>query len=214
MTKENKKMDNEIIPLSGLTENETRRDLTISLGKVKARPKIKFFHKDEILSLMSGVTVGKERVFFQFLWMTGVRVTEALTLTRAHIDFKHDEMTIRWQKSRRWAERVVPMHRQLKEILLMYSANMKYEEKLFPWTRQNAYYMCQKYGFGNPHKLRHSYAVHFIRNNADPSALVYLQTLLGHSNIRTTTEYLNFVPQHIKPALDRVDYMTPEREVF
>lgn len=199
----------EIIKPGEPLENQTRRDLTKSLGKVKPRPKIKFFHKDEVLAMLAGVPVGKERAFFQFLWMTGVRVTEALTLTRAHIDFANDEMTIRWQKSRKWKERVIPMHRQLKEILLMYSATLKYDERLFPWTRQNAYYMCQKYGFGNPHKLRHSYAVHFIRNNPDPSALVYLQKLLGHSNIRTTTEYLNFVPQHIKPALDRVDYMTP-----
>ncbi|RLC97611.1 MAG: hypothetical protein DRI46_12695 [Chloroflexi bacterium] len=208
--------DTDIIKLDDVSEQQTRRDLTKSLGKVKPRPKIKFFHKDEILSLLAGVPVGKERAFFQFLWMTGCRVTEAITLTRAHIDFKNDELTIRWQKSRKFKERVIPMHRQLKEILLMYSATLLYDKRLFPWTRQNAYYMCTKYGFGNPHKLRHSYAVHFIRSNKDPSALVYLQTLLGHSNIRTTTEYLNFVPQHIKPALDSVDYMTPtpERDMF
>jgi len=205
-------METDIIKVDELEENRTRRDLTKSLGIVKPRPMITFFDKDEILSLLSGVPVGKERALFQLLWMTGCRITEALNITRAHLDFKNEEITIRWQKSRKWQNRVIPMHRQLKEILLMYSAMLKFDEKLFPWTRQNAYHMCQKYGFGNPHKLRHSYSVHFIRNNSEPTALVYLQKLLGHSNIRTTTEYLNFVPQHLKPAIDSVDYMNPDEE--
>lgn len=177
------------------------------LGKIQPRQKIEFFEKDEMLSLIAGVPPGKERMLFQFLWMTGCRVTEAITVRRSDIDFMHNEISIRWQKSRKWKFRTIPMHKQLREILEWYVHSLRYDQEVFPFTRQRAWQMCQKYGFGHPHKLRHSFAVNFIRNYEGAEGLRILQLLLGHSKINTTMEYLVFIPEMQKEALDTISYM-------
>jgi len=51
-----------------------------------------------------------------------------------------------------------------------------------------------------PHALRHSYAVHRVRNGMP---IVYLQDLLGHSEIDITRKYLQFKKEDLKEASDR-----------
>ena len=202
-------MNENIIKENQVEVIQPRQHLTKDtlLGKVQPRQKIEFFEKDEVLSLISGVPPGKERMLFQFLWMTGCRITEALTVRRSDIDFINNEISIRWQKSRKWKFRTIPMHHQLREILEWYVSSLRYDEVVFKFTRQRAWQMCQKYSFGKPHKMRHSFAVNFIRNYKGADGLRVLQLLLGHSKITTTMEYLMFIPEMQKEALDTVDYM-------
>jgi site-specific recombinase XerD len=47
------------------------------------------------------------------------------------------------------------------------------------------------------------YAIHLVRNGAD---LRRVQTLLGHSNLNTTSEYLRFKDKDIKDVYDRIDF--------
>jgi len=51
-----------------------------------------------------------------------------------------------------------------------------------------------------PHALRHSYAVHRVRNGMP---IVYLQDLMGHSEIDVTRKYLQFKKEDLKEASDR-----------
>jgi len=53
------------------------------------------------------------------------------------------------------------------------------------------------------HMLRHSYAIHLIRNGVD---LRRLQQLLGHSNIQTTTVYLQFRDQDLREVYNKVEF--------
>jgi len=55
----------------------------------------------------------------------------------------------------------------------------------------------------HPHTLRHSYAIHLIRNGVD---LRRLQQLLGHSNIQTTTVYLQFRDQDLRDVYNKVKF--------
>ena len=48
--------------------------------------------------------------------------------------------------------------------------------------------------------FRHSYAIHLIRNGVD---LRRLQQLLGHSNIQTTTVYLQFRDQDLRDVYNK-----------
>ena len=55
----------------------------------------------------------------------------------------------------------------------------------------------------HPHTFRHSYAIHLIRNCVD---LRRLQQLLGHSNIQTTTVYLQFRDQDLRDMYNKVKF--------
>jgi site-specific recombinase XerD len=68
--------------------------------------------------------------------------------------------------------------------------------------------LCRKYGkmLGvnmHPHTFRHSCAIYLIRNGVD---LRRLQQLVGHSNIQTTTVYLQFRDQDLREVYNKVEF--------
>lgn len=161
---------------------------------------------DEMKELLKRVPPNKYGMFFQVAWRTGVRITELLNIRKKDIDFDNNTIQIRWLKSRKYKYRLIPLHLTLKNPLYMFCANLKFEDLLFGFTRQNADYVCKKYGFGNAHKIRHSYAINFLRQSKSPMAIVELQKLLGHSNIQTTMEYLKVVPLHLQESVERINF--------
>jgi site-specific recombinase XerD len=52
----------------------------------------------------------------------------------------------------------------------------------------------------HPHLLRHTFAVHLLKNGAD---LRYVQALLGHESPDTTSMYLGLVKEELKRDYDR-----------
>ena len=51
----------------------------------------------------------------------------------------------------------------------------------------------------HPHLLRHSFAVHLLRNGAD---IRHIQEFLGHADLDTTKIYLRLVPGRLKDDYD------------
>ena len=49
----------------------------------------------------------------------------------------------------------------------------------------------------SPHRLRHTFATHYVMNGGDPFSL---QRLLGHSDIKTTTIYVNLAGVGLREA--------------
>jgi integrase len=177
------KMTNEIQVL------ETK-DLTNSPHTVK-RDIIKYWDKEYINSKLNMIDNPKHQMFFRFLWYSGVRITEAISMQKKNIDFQNYTMTLKWLKSRKYNYRVAPMHPNLQQLLSVYTGSMLSEEKVFPFSRQRGWQLCKKYFHGHPHQFRHSFAVNWLRNNGD---IVILHRILGHSKIQTTMEYLKIVP--------------------
>jgi len=56
---------------------------------------------------------------------------------------------------------------------------------------------------GGPHKLRHTYATHFLAKVPD---LHLLAQILGHSHARTTRLYAHLLPEHLDRARDAVSF--------
>jgi integrase len=179
-------------------------DLTISNKNVNYE--IQSFTKEEIKLLLERVPPGKHSMMFQFLWRTGIRVSECNSVEKQHLNFEHEEITIRWLKKRKALHRIIPMHNSLKGALFLYTANMRYDEKIFYISRQRIDQLCKKYGFDHAHKIRHSFAIHFLRESKDPMALYILQLLLGHEDIKSTMNYLKIVPVSMKLAMQRISF--------
>lgn len=183
-------MEERIYDVVPIAADPSGKNLTKQEGNVKEDIR-KYWDKEIILEKLEKVTNHRDKMLLLFLWMSGVRITEALGLRKQDIDFKHFTMRIKWLKSRKYRERIVPIHPRLKDILELYSAPMKQEDKIFPYSRQRAWQIVQKWMGGYPHQLRHSFAVNWLRCGGD---LVILHRIMGHSKIQTTMEYLKIAP--------------------
>ena len=166
---------------------------------------ISHFTKDQILFLLKGIPPNKS-MMFQFLWRTGIRVSELINIKKSNIDFENDEITIRWLKNRKAIFRVIPLHHSFKNSLWMYCSNLKYDDKLFPISRQRVDQLCKKYNLDHCHKLRHTFAINFLRQSDSPMALLELKNLLGHKKIETTMIYLQVVPVQLKASLKHISF--------
>jgi len=169
----------------------SNKNLTNTSQKEKLKNLILYWDKEYINECINNITNTQDRVFITTLWLSGIRISECISLTKKNIYFKDYMMKVKWLKSRKYKERVLPVHPRLKDILLIYTAGMNEEDKLFPFTRQRGYQITQKWLRGNPHKIRHSFAVNWLRSNAD---IIMLHRILGHSKVQTTMEYLKIVP--------------------
>jgi integrase len=159
--------------------------------------------KEYINQAIQGIKNPRDRMLAVTLWNSGIRVSEAVALTKGNIDFQNKVMTVRWLKNRKYNERVVPMHSDLAMLLLVYCGTLKLEERVFPITRQRAWQIITECFKESPHQLRHSFAVHWLRSGGD---IVVLHRILGHSKIQTTMEYLKIVPIDQSKELDKISF--------
>jgi integrase/recombinase XerD len=179
-----------IMNVTDIIEIEKTRNLTLQDNKVNASLP-KYWDREYINQQIENTNNYEHKMLLTFLWYTGVRITEALSLKKRDIDFKNFFITIKWQKSRKYQTRVIPMHPLLAKILEIYTATKNVDETVFPITRQRAWQITQKRLGGNPHKFRHSFAVNWLKSGGD---VVILSKMLGHARIQNTLIYLNLVP--------------------
>lgn len=177
------------------------KDITNYNSLLNKRDLPKYIDAKTIKDRLDNITNNFDRMLIIFLWMTGCRISEALGLLKKDIDIQNNTIQLRWLKSRKYNYRNIPMHPQLKQLLGFYLAPFKAEDKIFNITRQRAFQITQKWLGASPHKLRHSFAVHYLRSGGE---LFDLHLLLGHSKIQTTMEYTKIVPKDLAKELNKV----------
>ena len=69
--------------------------------------------------------------------------------------------------------------------------------------KTNAFYITKKWLGVSPHKLRHSFAVNWLREKGD---IAYLSKALGHRYLNTTGEYLKIVPSDVAKELEKIKF--------
>lgn len=183
-------MDTHYITTVPAVAGNPLKDLTPAARTVKSELP-KYWDRDHVNQCIQSVNNHEHKMLLQFLWMSGVRITEAVSLRKGDLDFQHYTMSVLWQKSRKYSRRIVPLHPRLRELLQLFTATMRQEDRVFGITRQRAWQLTHKYLGGHPHQLRHSFAVNWLRSGGD---LVVLHKILGHAKIQTTMEYLKIVP--------------------
>ena len=136
------------------------------------------------------------------------RVSELLTLTPSDLEPYNQVLNITKAKGKKQRRIVVdpPMFAMLSAYIS--ETSILEGRPIFDLSSVHIWRLCQKYGkmIGvdvHPHMFRHSYAIHLIRNGVD---LRRLQLLLGHSNIQTTTVYLQFRDQDLREVYNKVEF--------
>jgi len=186
----------QVNPMEWLNSPKLGRKLPVVLtqeevGRLLAGP-------DE--SLPYGV---RDRALLEFLYATGVRVSELVGLKLSHLFLEVDLVRV-WGKGSK--ERLVPIGRKAEEALWEYLQDARpllargssgdylflnrrggHLSRMGVWKILRGY--VRKVGIGkrvSPHTLRHSFATHLLEGGADLRAV---QEMLGHADISTTQIY-------------------------
>jgi site-specific recombinase XerD len=149
------------------------------------------------------------------IYSAGLRISEAVKLQMADIDF--DRKTIMIRDGKGMKDRCLPLSSFLAKGLLKYLDEFKPKTWLLnshvkgkPYSTRSIQAVMQqaiaKAGIKKPkasvHSLRHSFATHLLENGTN---IMAVKTLMGHSKIETTLVYLQLLTHDthtIKSPLD------------
>lgn len=182
----------------------------------------KFIYPEEIDSLFKSINttkpIGKrDKLILEFLYGTGVRVSELCNVKIKDIDFYQDIVLIHGKGSK---DRFVPIHKLLSKELKDYILTTRSEFLKRSDNKENETLLLNFKGTSlttrgvrliikriidnseetfslSPHKLRHSFATHLLDNGAD---LRSVQELLGHSTLSSTQIYTNVTKEKLKDS--------------
>lgn len=155
------------------------------------------------------------------LYSTGMRISELNNLKLKDIDSKTGVIHIRQGKGAK--DRTVPLCDRLLEVLREYYCWNKVKPKTYlffgyrtdkPMVRNTVSgfmkKIAQKAGIAkqvSPHVLRHSLATHLLDNGTN---IRKIQTILGHSSIRTTVIYTHLASNFLKGVVNPFELLDEE----
>jgi site-specific recombinase XerD len=174
---------------------------------------------ERLIDAAAGVTprAMRDRSLVELLYGAGLRVTEAISLTKSSVDI--DARTVR-VIGKGNKERIVPLGRPAVESIRRYLAlgrphlDRRHRPELLlnarggPLTRAGAFLVLRRLadraglepGRVHPHLLRHSFATHLLEGGAD---LRSVQEMLGHADLSTTERYT-----HVSDRRRRATYFS------
>lgn len=182
--------------------------LHVSIPKLEKRLPA-FFYEEEMTKLLQTIDTStplgqRDKALVEFLYATGIRVSECSGIKLADLDLATDVVLVRG-KGRK--ERYVPFGSYAKQAIQVYIADGRkkllsgQEDHAFlfvnhrggPLTSRGIRHILQriieKAGMTqqvHPHMFRHTFATHLLNQGAD---LRSVQELLGHSRLSTTQIY-------------------------
>lgn len=161
---------------------------------------VRYLTEEDIRLLIEACKRERDKLLILLLFQTGLRISEALSLTPASIrNFSGKPALDIIGKGKK--PRLVALPVNLKEKLESFAYRKKIvpEERLFKINRSRAWQILdeagKKAGIGKrvfPHLLRHSDAIIRLRKTGNPKALQYH---LGHNTPAMTLRYLSTLTQ-------------------
>ena len=182
----------------GILERNVAREVR---GPKLPRKLASFLPIDEATSLVEARAIGgadrrRDVALLEFLYATGLRVSEAASLDVSGLD--RAEQTVR-VLGKGGKERIVPYGRRAATALEAYLGERAEREPLFTNRRgrrltvRSIHAIVKRSAAASgitrrvsPHTLRHTFATHLLDAGADLRAI---QELLGHSRLSTTQRY-------------------------
>lgn len=174
----------------------------------------KVLSKEEIALLLRAIGNFKHKTMLMLGYSCGLRVSEITRLKVTDVDEDRRVLTIRKGKGKK--DRVISLSPVMLIMLRDYKAKYKPAEYLFEGQRVGAQYSVrslesiihaakERAGIkkeGSMHMLRHSFATHLLDKGTD---VVFIQKLLGHSDIKTTLRYLHVTNKDILNILSPLE---------
>ncbi len=155
----------------------------------------------------------RNKALLELMYASGLRVTEAVELCWAGVDFRGGLLRFSGKGGR---ERIVPfteragswLEKYREEVWPLWSKNLpkKYADTVFlgprrrGLSRMGLWKIIHKRSLEaglqhvHPHILRHSFATHLLKGGTD---IRYVQALLGHATLGTTERYLKVSEQEL-----------------
>ncbi|MBL6868976.1 MAG: tyrosine-type recombinase/integrase [Flavobacteriales bacterium] len=162
--------------------------------------------KNEIQLLFNSTYNLKHLTILAVIYSCGLRVSELINIKINDID--NNRMVIHIRKAKGNKDRQVQLTNQLLELLRKYYKKYlplnylivgqnggKYSTTSIQKIIKNSSLKAGIYKKVTPHTLRHSFATHLLENGTD---IRYIQTILGHSDIKTTQIYTHVSNAHLK----------------
>jgi len=180
------------------------KDPTTGVKRPKADKKIPVvLTKKEVLDLIESVETLKSKLIIQFLYSSGLRVSEVVNIKPTDLDFNENIGWVREGKGKK--DRMFILSKKLSKKLEGFIKKNQWEyvfSKHKPLTTRNIQKIVQRAAQKanidkpvHPHTLRHSFATHLLDAGTD---LRKIQFLLGHSSIATTQIYTHLNLKDLK----------------
>lgn len=154
----------------------------------------------------------RDRAILEFLYATGVRVSELVAVRMAHLDLDAGFCAVFGKGSK---ERLVPVGRTARRALERYLRDTRpriesgegkgvvfLNARGRPLSRGGVWSIVKRHaeraGIGtsvSPHTFRHTFATHLLQGGADLAAV---QELLGHADISTTEIYTHVDREYLQ----------------
>ncbi|PIO07194.1 hypothetical protein COU59_03570 [Candidatus Pacearchaeota archaeon CG10_big_fil_rev_8_21_14_0_10_34_12] len=175
--------------------------------------------KEEVRKLLNAIQNWKHRLMIEFLYGSGLRVSELLNIKAKDLELGKGYGFVRNGKGGKDRLIVIPKVVQEKIKNLIEIENIIVENFLFKSNRNKKYHMrsiqkiikdsARKAKLKNweevhPHTLRHSFATHLIENGYD---ITNVQAMLGHKSPETTLIYTHIASPKLintKSPLDNI----------
>jgi integrase/recombinase XerD len=162
--------------------------------------------KNEIQLLFNSTYNLKHLTILAVIYSCGLRVSELINIKINDIDNNRMVINIRHSKGNK--DRQVQLTNQILDLLRKYYKKYlpvnylivgqnggKYSTTSIQKIIKNSALKAKIYKKITPHTLRHSFATHLLENGTD---IRYIQSILGHSNIKTTQIYTHVSNAHLK----------------
>jgi len=170
--------------------------------------------REEIKALIKATKRGRNRLIVEFLYSSGVRVSEAVKMKVNEINLKEKIAIVKAGKgkkdrmiilSKNWSKNV-KRYLEKKKIKSEFLFSKKNGKSISVDTVQRIIKESTKKGKilkkVTPHTMRHSYATHLLDSGEN---IRKIQELLGHSSLNTTQIYTHTSTEQLKKVVSPLD---------
>ena len=177
------------------------RSVTLGLQTPRKPKRLPFVpSRREVSQLIKAAQSPRDRLLIQLMYASGFRVSEVARLRWRDIEFEKRQIRVKEGKGR--VDRLVLFPETCRNQMLRMFAETQNNKQTYVFTGESPSRHISSRTVGRivertwrrvgtaktitPHLLRHAFATHLVENGTD---IRFVQKLLGHSKIETTTIY-------------------------